>query len=58
MRIDPHTIFEIHRLNDLSWSERKIARHLRIGRPAVKKYLNHPDQTPAKRKKTASKLDA
>ena len=58
MRIDPHTIFEIHRLNDLSWSQRKIARYLRIGRPTVRKYLNHPDQTPAKRKKKASKLDA
>ena len=58
MKIDQHTIFEIHRLNDLSWSQRKIARHLRIGRPAVKKYLNNPDQTPAKRKKKTSKLDA
>ena len=58
MKIDQHTIFEIHRLNDLSWSERKIARHLRIGRPAVKKYLNNPHQTPAKRKKRTSKLDA
>jgi transposase len=58
MKIDSHTIFEIHRLNDLNWSQRKIARHLRIGRPVVKKYLNNPHQTPAKRKKTASKLDA
>lgn len=58
MKIDQHTIFEIHRLNDLRWSQRKIARHLRIGRPTVKKYLNHPDQTPAKRKKKPSKLDA
>ena len=58
MKIDQHTIFEIHRLNDLSWSERKIARHLRIGRSTVKKYLNNPDQPPAKRNKRASKLDA
>ena len=58
MKIDPHTIFEIHRLNDLNWSQRKIARHLRIGRPAVKKYLNNPHQAPAKRNKRASKLDA
>ena len=58
MKIDQHTIFEIHRLNDLSWSERKIARHLRIGRPTVKKYLHNPNPTPAKRKKKASKLDA
>jgi transposase len=58
MKIDQHTIFEIHRLNDLSWSERKIARHLHIGRTTVKKYLNNPDQGPAKRKKRSSKLDA
>lgn len=58
MKIDQHTIFEIHRLDDLSWSQRKIARYLRIGRPAVKKYLNEPDQSPAQRKKKASKLDA
>ena len=57
MKIDSHTIFEIHRLSDLSWSERKIARHLRIGRRTVKKYLNNP-QVPAKRRKRASKLDA
>ncbi|MDY6791758.1 MAG: IS21 family transposase [Thermodesulfobacteriota bacterium] len=57
MKIDQHTIFEIHRLNDLNWSERKIARYLRIGRSTVKKYLNNPDHTSAKRKKRASKLD-
>ena len=45
MKIDPHIIFEIHRLNDLSWSERKIARHLRIRRRTVKKYLLHPKLT-------------
>jgi DNA invertase Pin-like site-specific DNA recombinase len=39
MKIDQHTIFEIHRLNDLSWSERKIARHLHIGRTTVKNFL-------------------
>ncbi len=57
MKIDPHTIFEIHRLQDLSWSQRKIARHLRIGRRTVKKYLHNP-QVPAKQRKRASKLDA
>jgi transposase len=58
MKIDPHTIFEIHRLNDLGWSQRKIARYLRIGRPTVKKYIDNPNPAPAKRKKKASKLDA
>ena len=57
MKIDSHTIFEIHRLSDLSWSERKIARHLCIGRRTVKKYLHNP-QGPAKRRKRSSKLDA
>ena len=58
MKIDQHTIFEIHRLNDLNWSERKIARHLRIGRSTVKKYIDNPNPAPVKRKKRASKLDA
>ena len=57
MKIDPRTIFEIHRFNDLGWPERKIARHLRISRPTVAKYLVHPDQVPTKRSKKASKLD-
>ena len=39
MKIDKQTIFEIHRLNDLCWTERKIARHLRISRPSVNKYF-------------------
>ena len=58
MKIDKHTIFEIHRLNDLEWSERKIARHLRISRPSVNKYLINPDLSPAKRAPRPSKLDA
>jgi len=58
MKIDQRTIFEIHRLNDLSWSERKIARHLHIGRATVRKYLNNPDQAPATRMKKSSKLDS
>jgi transposase len=58
MKIDKHTIFEIHRLNDLSWSERKIARHLRVSRPTVNKYLINPDLSPAKRAPRLSKLDA
>src|SRR5210317_2132549 len=58
MKIDKHTIFEIHRLNDLEWSERKIARHLRISRPSVNKYLINPDLSSAKRTPRSSKLDA
>jgi len=58
MKIDKHTIFEIHRLDDLGWSERKIARHLRVSRPSVNKYLINPDLSPAKRAQRPSKLDA
>ena len=35
--IDKRTIFEIHRLKNMSWSNRKIARTLRIDRGTVKK---------------------
>ena len=40
--IDKRTIFEIHRLKHLGWSNRKIARHLRIDRGSVKKYAPKP----------------
>ena len=54
--IDSHTIFEIHRLKRLGWSDRKIARQLAIARMSVKKYL----ATPTAEKKPiikGSKLD-
>jgi len=57
VKIDSQIIFEIHRLNDLGWTERKIARHLRISRPSVNKYLL-PATAPVKRVQSASKLDA
>jgi len=54
--IDKRTIFEIHRLKHLGWSDRKIARYLRIDRGSVKKYVNHPDSV-QKRQNRATKLD-
>jgi len=54
--IDKRTIFEIHRLKHLGWSERKIARHLRIDRSSVKKYMSNPDVV-QKRPNRTSKLD-
>jgi len=42
--IDKHTIFEIHRLNHLGWSQRKIARTLGIDRDTVKNYINDPQR--------------
>jgi transposase len=53
---DKQTIFEIHRLKHLGWSNRKIARHLRIDRDTVQKYLRHPDRV-EKRPVRGSKLD-
>ena len=40
--IDKQTIFEIHRLHRLGWSQRKIARTLGIDRDTVKNYVNDP----------------
>ena len=54
--IDKRTIFEIHRLKHLGWSERKIARHLRIDRSSVKKYVANPEVV-QKRTNRTSKLD-
>jgi transposase len=54
--IDRQTVFEIHRLHNLGWKDRKIARKLRISRPTVRRYLQNPE--PLKRKiSRASKLD-
>ena len=55
--IDKRTIFEIHRLNNLGWSARKIARDLRLARTSVKKYLEKPEHSVVKRAPRGSKLD-
>ncbi len=55
--IDKRTIFEIHRLNNLGWSARKIARDLSLARTTVKKYLEKPEQAVVKRAHRESKLD-
>jgi transposase len=41
--IDKRLLFDIHRLNDMGHSARKIAALLGIGRKTVGKYLDHPD---------------
>jgi len=56
--IDKRTIFEIHRLNNIGWSARKIARNLRLARTSVKKYLEKPEHAVVKRAHRASKLDS
>jgi len=55
--IDRQTVFEIHRLNNLGWKQRKIARKLGLSRPTVKKHIENPE--PPRRKKIirSSKLD-
>jgi transposase len=55
--IDKTIIFEITRLKNLDWSDRKIARHLRIDRTTVKKYLTNPNRMFKKPSKRRSKLD-
>jgi transposase len=55
--IGKRTIFEIHRLHDMGMKERKIARHLRISRPTVRKYLEDPDITRARHSPQPSKLE-
>ena len=54
--ISKRTIFEIHRLKDLGWADRKIARNLRLSRATVKEYLENPQRI-HKRSVRASKLD-
>ena len=55
--LTPEQINEIHRLHLIEkWARRKIARHLRIGRHTLDKYLETPVATPASRDR-GSKLD-
>ncbi len=56
--ISKEQVFEIHRLKNEGYSQRKIAKRLGIGRKTVRDYLNKPEKAYAKRKKRASKLDA
>jgi len=55
--INKRTIFEIHRLKNLGWKERRIARELGIGRNTVKKYSENPEQAISKKTPGPSKLD-
>ena len=50
-------VFDIHRLKDKGYSNRAIARSLKVGRNTVAKYLYNPDATFSKSKKRRSKLD-
>jgi transposase len=52
-----HRVFEIHRLKDEGYTNRAIARNLKIGRNTVRRYLDNPEKTFTPRKKRVSKLD-
>jgi transposase len=55
--IDRQTVFEIHRLHDLGYTERKIARKLRLSRQTVKRYIENPDPVKKCKAPRNSKLD-
>ena len=56
--LSPEQINEIHRLHLVEkWPQRRIARHLHIGRHTLAKYLDNPAPPPSHRDR-ASKLDA
>lgn len=56
--LSPEQINEIHRLSLLEkWPQRRIARHLHIGRHTLLKYLDNPAPKPCLRDRS-SKLDA
>src|SRR6266705_3050448 len=55
--LSPDQISELHRLHFVEkWSLRKIARHMRIGRRTIAKYLDAPAPKPAHRER-AHKID-
>ena len=55
--LDKRTIFEIHRLRNDGWSQRRIARQLRVNRKTVIRYLQNPEMNTPKRSPRLSKLD-
>jgi transposase len=55
--INKATIFEIIRLTHLGWSNRQIARHLKIDRITVKRYRQNPNRQFKKPASRSSKLD-
>jgi len=56
--IDKRTVFEIHRLRNMQFSIRQIAKQLGLDRETVKKYIEQPDITCQKRPGRVSKLDS
>lgn len=55
--IDQRTVFEIHRLRNMHFSIRQIARQLKLDRGTVQKYIKQPEIICRKRPGRSSKLD-
>ncbi len=55
--IDKRTVFEIHRLKNMQFSIRQIAKQLGLDRGTVKKHIDQPDIICRKRPGRVSKLD-
>lgn len=55
--INRRTIFEIHRLKDMQFSIRQIAKTLNLDRGTVARHIKHPDITHKPRRGRPSKLD-
>ncbi|MBW2655155.1 MAG: IS21 family transposase [Deltaproteobacteria bacterium] len=55
--INKRTIFEIHRLKDMRFSVRQIAKTLNLDRSTIAKYIKYPDVTKRPRQGRSSKLD-
>lgn len=55
--INKRTLFEIHRLKDMQFSIRQIAKTLNLDRGTVTRYIKHPDITRKPKRGRPSKLD-
>lgn len=55
--ISKRVVFEIHRLKNLGFSNRKIATNLGINKETVKKYVQVPESCEPKKRNRPSKLD-
>jgi transposase len=55
--IGKRTIYEIHRLKNMGFSNRQIAGNLRLDRGTVARYLENPDRTKTTKKCGTTKLD-
>ena len=55
--IEKKTVFEIHKLQNEGYSNRKISQILQIGRETVSKYLKNPEVTISGKVKRKSKLE-